>query len=200
MALRKEPERRYGSAAQLAQDIDRYLHDMPVSARTDTFGYRARKFVVRNRAIVAATGLALTLLAFTIAAYTWRLERERDRAELAAAKSQRVTQFLVHLFREADPWLAPGSTRTAADLLEQGLQDIDRLADQPALQAELLHVMGASYTSLGSFDTSIPLLERSLALYRADSASDPETVALVLNDLGHTLRVAGQLTRADGAA
>jgi len=199
MALRKEPDRRYGSAAQLAQDIDHHLHDLPVNARAATFGYRARKFVVRNRAIVAATGIALLTVASTVAAYTWRLERERDRAELAAAKSQQVTQFLVRLFEESNPWKAPGSTLTAADLLQQGLRDIDRLDDQPTLQAELLRVMGSSYTYIGETDIAIRLFQRALALYRGDPATDPLTLTAALMELSEALRLNGDLEPAEQA-
>ena len=48
-ALRKEPERRYGSAEQLSEDLERYLSGRPVKARPDTFLYRSSKFVRRNR-------------------------------------------------------------------------------------------------------------------------------------------------------
>src|SRR5580704_8561817 len=48
MAMRKEPERRYGSAQQMAGDIQRYLDGKPVIARRDTVSYRASKFVRRH--------------------------------------------------------------------------------------------------------------------------------------------------------
>jgi hypothetical protein len=62
MALRKEPERRYGSAEQLAEDVRRHLRDLPVAARGDAWGYRARKFVSRHRAGVAAAALVTLIL------------------------------------------------------------------------------------------------------------------------------------------
>ena len=58
MALRKDPLRRYLSAEQLAEDIRRYQQDQPVSARADTLGYRASKFVTRNRWTVGFAALA----------------------------------------------------------------------------------------------------------------------------------------------
>ncbi len=48
MAMRKEPERRYGSAQQMASDIQRYLDGKPVIARRDTLSYRTAKFVRRH--------------------------------------------------------------------------------------------------------------------------------------------------------
>ncbi len=52
MALRKEPQRRYPSVEQFAQDIRRHLERLPVIARKDTFGYRTSKFITRHKAAV----------------------------------------------------------------------------------------------------------------------------------------------------
>ena len=51
MALREDPARRYASVEALARDIERHLAGLPVSARPDTVGYRARKFVRRHRGV-----------------------------------------------------------------------------------------------------------------------------------------------------
>jgi serine/threonine protein kinase len=64
-ALRKEPERRYGSAAELSADLDRYLQDRPVQARRESLLYRGRKFLKRNRALITAgavTGIIVWVL------------------------------------------------------------------------------------------------------------------------------------------
>ena len=67
MALRKEPLRRYASVEQFSGDIRRYLGGRPVIARSDTFGYRAARFIRRNAAAVAAsTVAALALFGATI--------------------------------------------------------------------------------------------------------------------------------------
>ncbi len=63
MALRKEPERRYGSAAQLSEDISRHLEGRPVLARNDTLVYRSVKFIKRNEAAVIALLVALIVIA-----------------------------------------------------------------------------------------------------------------------------------------
>jgi hypothetical protein len=54
MALRKEPERRYGSVEQLAADLDRYLRGHPVAARPDSLAYRTAKLIRRHRVAAAA--------------------------------------------------------------------------------------------------------------------------------------------------
>src|SRR6202789_3551838 len=70
MAMRKEPERRYGSAQQLAGDIQRYLDGKPVIARRDTVSYRASKFVKRHWLPVSAAAAAtFMIVAFSVTSY-----------------------------------------------------------------------------------------------------------------------------------
>src|SRR5262245_188300 len=47
-ALRKEPERRYTSVEAFAEELRRHLEHVPVSARDDSFWYRASRFVRRH--------------------------------------------------------------------------------------------------------------------------------------------------------
>jgi serine/threonine protein kinase/Flp pilus assembly protein TadD len=64
-ALRKEPERRYTSVAEFSEDLGRYLADLPVHARKESYFYHSRKFVKRNRMLItAAAAGALLALAF----------------------------------------------------------------------------------------------------------------------------------------
>ena len=79
VAMRKEPERRYASVEQLAGDITRYLDGRPLVARQDSFGYRTRKFVRRNR---WALGAAAMLFATLLAGITVSMQQAR-RAETA---------------------------------------------------------------------------------------------------------------------
>ena len=53
-ALRKEPERRYGSVEEFSQDIERYLTGMPVQARKSTIAYRSGRFLRRHQESLAA--------------------------------------------------------------------------------------------------------------------------------------------------
>ena len=83
-ALHKEPARRYASVEQLADDLGRFLDGLPVAARTATVGYRARKFVRRNKAVVAAATLVLA----TLSGATVVSLRQARRADDQAARAQ----------------------------------------------------------------------------------------------------------------
>jgi Tol biopolymer transport system component len=75
-AIRKEPERRYASAAALARDIELHLDGRPVMARPDTLSYRATKFLRRNRAAVA--GALVTAILFCVAVWAYQLVAPRS--------------------------------------------------------------------------------------------------------------------------
>ncbi|HET9480691.1 MAG TPA: serine/threonine-protein kinase, partial [Candidatus Polarisedimenticolia bacterium] len=92
-ALRKEPEQRYGSVEQLAEDIRRHLDGLPVRARRGTWRYRGLKFVRRNRWALAGAALLLAVVlgsAGALIVQSRRIATERDRA--IAAERQALTE------------------------------------------------------------------------------------------------------------
>jgi serine/threonine protein kinase len=163
MALRKEPRRRYGSAAQLAEDLQRHLQDLPVTARPDTVRYRAKKFVRRHRAGVAAMAAVALLVAGFVASLVVQgrqLAQERDKARYALT-------FLVDTFKQADPYQTRGEKLTAREILDQGAARISReLSGQPDVKAAVMDAIGEVNRGLGRYDKAEPLLKRSLALRR----------------------------------
>ncbi len=166
MALRKEPERRYQNATELIADIQRHRDGLPVKARASTFGYRAQKFLRRNKLAVATGAAAVLVLAFIIGFYTIKLTGERDLAQQESLKATAVSNFLTRLFQVADPGQTRGESVTARELLDQGVERIDSdLKDQPEIRAQLLNVIGGVYYNLGMYDESAHLLNRSADLY-----------------------------------
>ncbi|MEL7361459.1 MAG: serine/threonine-protein kinase, partial [Bacteroidota bacterium] len=84
-ALRKEPEARYDSAAQLRDDLARHLAALPISARPSTVGYRVRSFVRRHRLGVGAAALVVLALVLGLATTLWQAQRAANEAEAAQA-------------------------------------------------------------------------------------------------------------------
>ena len=94
-ALEKEPARRYGSAAELADDIERYLRSEPIAARPASAGYRLAKFTRRHKAGVAAAAVALLALVVTavVSTRSYYVVRDafgRESAERKIAVAARV--------------------------------------------------------------------------------------------------------------
>jgi serine/threonine-protein kinase len=169
MARREEPDRRYPSVSALADDVRRHLDGRPVSAKADTFGYRASKFVRRHRvAVASAVVVAASLFAGAVGT-VWQARR----AVLQARKAEEVKRFTIGLFEISDPDAAPGREVTARDLLARGLQRVDsELATQPDVQAEMLLVLGDIQHRLGFDRESRPLIDRALQLRRARASDD----------------------------
>src|SRR5690606_28925790 len=173
-------QRRYSSAEQLGQDLDRYRQGLPVLAHRDSRGYRLGKFLRRHKA-EAALALVVTasVVGFALfsSAQARRVAAERDRAQVEEAKTAQVSAFLVSLFGQADPTETLGDTLTVREVLDAGAARVEaELAGQPEVQAAVLTVIAQAYRSLGRSSDAVPLLERALALRRKALGNDhPDT-------------------------
>ena len=167
MAMRKEPERRYGSCIALSDDIERYLNGKPVHARPPAFQYRASKFLRRNKIPVAAAAIAIISLVGGLISTIWQAREAQEQARQAAIereKAEQVSTFLVEMFQAGNPTRARGDTITAAQILEMGTQKADELNHQPDVQSHLFHVIGHTYFHLGLYDLALPVLEKALSV------------------------------------
>jgi serine/threonine protein kinase/TolA-binding protein len=196
-ALRKEPERRYTSADEMAADLKRYASGQPVIARRDTWRYRAGKFVRRHTMAVAASAIAVFVLAGLAAAMTFqahRVSQERSIAERERSRSDEVAKFLVGLFEVADPNQARGEQITAREILGRGALRIQReLNDAPETQANLMETIGRVYLSLGLTAEARPQLEKALAMREKLFPGDHASKASNLSALGNLELAAGRL-------
>ena len=143
MALRKEPERRYGSVAEFADDIERFQRGLPVRAAPDSRTYRARKFVARHRGGVAAAtlGVCAVLAGAGIAVYQSQVaQRERAVAERRFADVRRMANTFVFDVHDAIADL-PGSLNARKMVVARAAEYLDGLAVEAegdaALQREL---------------------------------------------------------------
>ena len=113
-ALRREPERRYGSVTAFADDLRRHLEGRPVKARARTRSATASaKFVRRNRvarrgARRSRAGLARRRSRRRGVAGAPRRGATRRRRRRPRAGRKRVKEFLIGLFEVADPEQASG--------------------------------------------------------------------------------------------
>ena len=86
-ALKKDPAERYPSVSAFAEDLRRYLGHQPITARPDTFAYRAAKFTRRNRLPVALAAIAIVGVLAGLAGTVTQARRATLHA--AAADAQR---------------------------------------------------------------------------------------------------------------
>jgi eukaryotic-like serine/threonine-protein kinase len=200
-ALEKDRTRRYGSPSDLAADVRRHLDNEAVLACPPSIAYRGKKFVRRHRfGAVVTVAAAVLLVAFSgaMAMQARRIARERDRANLEAQVSQRVTEFLTGLFRLSDPNPTESNTVTAREILDKGSDKIAReLHNQPVVQAKLMDTMGMVYCSLGLFDRATPLVENALSTRRSVFGRENPEVAESLDHVGYVAFEKGDLVSAE---
>jgi non-specific serine/threonine protein kinase/serine/threonine-protein kinase len=191
-AMEKDRTRRYETANELAQDLERHLRHEPVLARAPSGRYRLGKFVKRHRMGVAAGGAVVAALVVGLSMATVgmvRAQRAERRAEQEAEAAKQVSDFLVELFEVSDPSEARGNTITAREVLDRGAERIEaELAEQPALQGRMMDVMGGVYTGLGLYRDAEPLIQRGLDVRRAALGEDHPDVAESLHRLGWLYR------------
>ncbi|HVU45111.1 MAG TPA: protein kinase [Terracidiphilus sp.] len=195
MALRKEPELRYGSVQQFAADITRHLNGLTVTASRGSWSYTAGKFVARHRTAVFAASLVMVALVAGIAA----TEHQARIARMERAKAQKrfddVRQFSNSLIFDIHDTLEdiPGTTAARNLLLNRAVQYLDRVAKDadgdPDLQRELAlgyqrlaTVQGdATVSNLGQVSASEASSQKATALFEAVARANPTNTTDQLN-------------------
>ena len=192
-ALRKEPEARYATAAELATDIHAWLDDQPVAARHGNFRYKAGKFIRRNRVSVAVSALLAVSLIGGVIGTTWQAHvanQERRNAEESAADLRELSNSLLTELDEAIQQL-PGSTGAQKLLVTRVLEHLDHAAkdtrgnrqtrlDLADAYTRLGNIQGNTYfQNLGDFNGALASLDKAIALVEplvANGSKDREAL------------------------
>ncbi len=206
-ALRKEPERRYRSVGELAEDVRRYLDGFPVEARPETFGYVASRFIRRNRIAVTAGAAAALALAALAVVSTRAAARSREQAAAIARERDvavQVSSFLETLFKSPSPFNAGRERRDTmrlASFLTEGTAKVRRdLKAQPLLQSQMLTVLGRAHSDLGLYPIAQSLLEEAIVIRRRVLGPDAMETASTERSLAGLLQQTGQAAAAESLA
>jgi eukaryotic-like serine/threonine-protein kinase len=180
-ALRKEPEHRYQSVLELADDVRRHLDGRAVVARGDRLGYYATTFVRRHRLAIAAAALVLASLLGGLATTAWqwrRAEANRLRAEQRVAEVRDVATSFLFDFHDAIANL-PGGTAARELVVERATRYLDSLAGEARLDIGVQRQLaaaherladiqgGAGRANLGKTTAALASYDKALALRRA---------------------------------
>jgi serine/threonine-protein kinase len=173
-ALRKEAEERYTSIEQLSEDLNRFKNSRPLIAQSDTIKYRTKKFMRRNRNLVAGVFLTLIIsIAFTSYHFN-RIKIERNIAETEARKAETVKNFLIDIFRSSNPFSASfeGKDVLARELLLNSKNVIgDELENQPDAYIDIQLAIGDALMGIDAFSEAEENYNKALA--KSSEASDP---------------------------
>ena len=192
-ALRREPERRYRSAAEFADDLRRHLDGQPVLARPESVTYSLTRLVQRNRAAAVFAAIALAALVLGFVVSLWQAHEAQVAAESAQREAARATatkDFLLRVFRASDPRIAQDKPRgqiTAKELLDLNAPLIaQEFPDDPETRIELLGMMASIYRELGD-ETQYRVLhtQQSNVVRKLHGDLHPSIVQGLLDDAHH---------------
>ncbi len=160
-ALASEPERRYASAGDLADDVDRHLRAQPVTAHPPSRWYRTRKFVQRHRGGVALTAALVLGLLASFGMSLWQAAVARQEAQ----RANLVRDFVVGLFDSARARLPRDQRPTPEHLVEQAQVQLGALAGiDSATRADMLRTLGEVWLSLSNLEAADRSFAQALAL------------------------------------
>ncbi|HUD41670.1 MAG TPA: serine/threonine-protein kinase [Dokdonella sp.] len=200
-ALSDAPERRYDSAAEFADDVERYLAEQPVLAHPPSRWYRARKFVRRHRGGAALTSvLIVAILASLSLAVRYAREAgiEAANARAEAERANAARDFIEGMFEPVRQQVAEGRTPSLRELVGAGYAQLERDTDLGVLQRiDLLLMFSRLHESLAETGRSGELAEHAHALAAAALPADSPLRIRATLAFAKSLLEEGDLTRAE---
>jgi serine/threonine protein kinase/tetratricopeptide (TPR) repeat protein len=211
-AMASDSDGRYASCKALAEDVERWLADEPVTAWREPLSRRTRRWARRHRTTVAAVAVGLVAGVVglsTVAGVQARSNlRLRDanaatgraldevraanketegalaRSEESRQQAEAVSKFLVDAFRSPDP-SQNGRQIKVVDLLDRAAGNLDvQFAGDPKIKAELLRAMGQTYHGLGLYPEAIAVHEKSWSIRKSILGPEHPDTIRSMADLG----------------
>ena len=159
--LAKDRDERYGSAAELAEDLERHLRFEPVNAGPPGLGYRLGKFARRHRGALTMTALLLLLVVVAGVLQVrsrWRADRMAQAGQTMTREVERI-EWLLRVTHQLPPQSVVRDRhriRQAMGRIEQQMEDLGHLGVGPGSYA-----LGRGALALGDLEAARHHLERA---------------------------------------
>lgn len=174
--LKPFPEERYQSVSQLISEVCNHIEGFPVKEYSNSWLYKTRKYIGRNKITYSLVALLfLSLLTGILVSYQQAqiARKQMIVAEQAADKSAKISEFLVSIFESANPELSGSDRISVEEVLQESVNKIQLYPDDP-LKADLLLVLGTTYSKTGKYEKADTLLSQSIALFENAQYTDSE--------------------------
>jgi len=223
-AMAKEPERRYATAKELADDLDRFCDDRPILARRPGLAERMARWSRRHwraTATAAALGMMMALASAGGTAQLWKAQRlthaalkkariaqrrEREALRFTFAASDQITDGALRMIAAPASEQPPAEMERDNQFCRKALGYYEEIAGRYADEPEMRAIAAAAYHRVGFIRTILKdaraedALRRSIALYQEVLTAMPHSrdlragLALTYGDLLFLLRTAGRRT------
>jgi len=187
-AIHTDANKRYQSVNALTNDLERHLRGLPVQARPDSFLYRAKKIVLRNKIISAFSAVSVVILISFIALILIQYRiilHERDQARKERDVAENITGIFSQMFTETDPFgmstFDPDTLSVKQFIVGNASQIFASLDDAPEVKVPLLITYSDVLISLNELDPAIPLLEEALMLSHSHSSLENQKPEILIS-------------------
>jgi serine/threonine protein kinase len=161
-ATAKEPETRYTTAQDLADDLRRFLEHKPIQARRPTLFEAMAKWARRHTAAVITATITLAVATAGLAIDYIRVAREQARTSAALARAESRTQLARQAVDEmysevAQKWLEnqPGRSQLQRDFLEKALAFYQEFSRERGDDPQVRRLAAEAYSRVGSIQTAL---------------------------------------------
>lgn len=159
-AMHVDPLRRYESISILLLDITNYLDNRPVKAMKDSYWYKFRMLVTRNK--LSSVFIFLSMLSVTLG--TFLTIKQLNEKLIEVQKSQQITDFLIDSIQASDPDLTKGKNVSVIEFLQNAKIRIqDSGFDDEILTSNLKSTIAIALTKVGEYKDAEKLLVQSIS-------------------------------------
>ena len=205
-ALEKDRSRRYETANNFAEDIERYLKGDPISARPPSTAYQIKKFVTKRKGLIASVAIIIALLIvgisfstkFALGEMAQRKEAQKKKveAEKSAKRSKDALDIFTGAFLFASPTHGADAETSANDVLIRAKTVLENSELDDEGRAEMYSAFTYAFLGTGDYDSVIETGQLALTLLTdLYGSEDPRTIE-VLNNLAEGFRLAGKTEKA----
>jgi eukaryotic-like serine/threonine-protein kinase len=216
-AMSLKPIDRFASPRMLADDVEHWLADEPVSCLKESSVDQVRRWVRRHPTLVVGSvatvfisllslSVVATIIGQTNRTLEWKnlelteakkhADQERQYAEKSRDETKQAFDFLIATFQKPDP-SQDGEKITVVEMFDQATNQLNTaFPKNPILQSRLLNAIGGTYLGLGTYQKALAVFERSLELRREELGEFHEDTLESMNNLALALEMAGRTKEA----